>query len=77
MNDRARLRQVTFTVGVAAAVLNAGLFLHAGSVQVAPGQAGTDVVRLAEAMLPGLGTDLQTPAPLPTQVPPITTTGGS
>lgn len=77
VNDRTRLRQVTFTVGVAAAVLNAGLFLHAGTVRVAPGDAGADIVRMAEAMLPGLGTDLHTPAPLPTQAPAVTTTGGS
>jgi hypothetical protein len=76
--QRAALRRITITTAVAAAGLNAALFVQAGLEQVGPGDFQNLVVTTIHSVFPGSGLQPASQAPTPSPgAAAVATTGGS
>jgi broad specificity phosphatase PhoE len=77
-DQRAVLRRITITTAVAAASLNAALFVQAGLEQVGPGDFQNLLVTTIHSIFPGAGLQPASQAPTPSAgAPAVATTGGS
>jgi hypothetical protein len=76
--QHAVLRRITITTAVAAAGLNAALFVQAGLEQIGPGDFQNLIVSTVYGLFPGAGLQPASQAPTPSPgATAVATTGGS